>query len=113
MNVRGYIESELRPFGVTEAELVDIFASLDVSPDDDYDAGNSETVRKALVEALPAFILKPRMGSVSESGFSVSWNYDNLVKYYLWLCHRLGMTPDEDIVTLAGLSTITDMTDLW
>lgn len=113
MTVREYIVSELRAFGVTEAELADIFATLAVSPDDDYSAGNSEAVRKALAGALPAFILKPRMGSVSESGFSVSWNYDNLVKYYLWLCHRLGLTPDEDIVTMAGISAITDKTSLW
>lgn len=111
MTVKEYIASELRSFGVTEAELADI--GMTVALDEEYTAGNTEQVHKALAEALPAFILKPRLSSVSENGFSASWNYDNLVKYYLWLCRRLGLTPDDTVVTLAGLSTITDKTDNW
>lgn len=113
MTVREYLVSELRPFGVTEAELTDISHSLSVPMDEEYTAGNTEAVRKALAAALPAFILKPRMGSVSENGFSVSWNYDNLTKYYLWLCRSLGIEPDETVAALAGLSVITDKTDAW
>lgn len=113
MTVREYLTSELRPFGVTEAELADVSHSLSVSMDDEYSAGNTDAVRKALAEALPAFILKPRMGSVSENGFSVSWNYDNLTKYYIWLCRSLGITPDETIVAMTGLSVMTDKTDAW
>lgn len=111
MTIKEYLTTELRSFGVTAAELADFGMSL--SLDDEYTAGNSSAVRMAIAEALPAFILKPRMGSVSESGFSVSWNYDNLVKYYLWLCRSLGITPDETIMETAGLATITDKTDLW
>lgn len=111
MTVKEYLASELRAFGLSESEFADLGMGVELA--DEYTAGNSLQVRTALAEALPAFILKPRMANVSESGFSVSWNFDNLVKYYLWLCGRLGITPDETITTMAGLSVITDKTDLW
>lgn len=113
MTIREYVVSELRPFGVTEAELLDLSLSSGFTLDEEYTAGNSDEVRRALTKALPAFILKPRMENVSESGFSVSWNFDNLTKYYLWLCRQFGITPDETVVTTAGLSSITDKTDIW
>lgn len=113
MTVREYLASELRPFGVTEAELADLSMSMSVPMSDEYSAGNSREVRKGLAAALPAFILKPRMSSVSEGGFSVAWDYSNLVKYYYWLCGQVGLAPDEGLTTLAGLSSITDKSNLW
>ncbi len=111
MTVQEYLTTELRSFGVSASELADFGMTLPL--EEEYTAGNSERVRKALAEALPAFILKPRLNNVSESGFSVSWNFDNLVKYYLWLCRALGITPDETVMTTAGLSSITDKSNLW
>lgn len=113
MTVRDYLVSELRPFGVTEAELTDLSMSMAASLGDEYTAGNAKEVRKGLALALPAYILKPRMSSVSEGGFSVSWDCSNLAKYYCWLCGQVGLAPDEEVLTLAGLSAIADRTELW
>lgn len=113
MTVREYLVSELRPFGVTEAELADLSMSMAAPLADEYSAGNAREVRRGLAAALPAFILKPRMTGVSEGGFSVTWDCSNLAKYYYWLCGQVGLEPDAGVTELAGLSAITDKSDLW
>ena len=59
---------------------------------------------------------------MAQSGVQLTWPHadtdwaymlDEVTEYYLWLCRRLGLTPDDTVVTLAGLSTITDKTDNW
>jgi hypothetical protein len=58
-------------------------------------------------------VLAPRLQSVNESGFSLSWDFATLGKYYLWLCRRYGVSADSDTLQLLGISTITDKTDIW
>ena len=113
MTISQYLNDALRPYGVTEGELTDIYLNAAFSPDDEYTAENSRAVGISLTEALPQLILRPRMSNVSENGFSVSWNYENLSKYYLWLCKRYGVTPDETISSMTGLSVIRDRSGMW
>ena len=58
-------------------------------------------------------ILSPRLSNVNESGFSMSWDFSELGKYYLYLCKKWDITPDEDAVSVAGLSVIIDKTNMW
>lgn len=34
-------------------------------------------------------------------------------QYYMWLCRKYGVTPDNEVVAALGLSTITDKSDIW
>lgn len=114
MTIKEYIEKQLAAFHPTDADIIDVFLyDTTISEGDEYSESNAEQVSKMLALALPSFILKPRLNDVSEGGFSMSWNFDNLVKYYLWLCRKHGLTPDATVMETSGISVIIDKTDIW
>ncbi len=110
MTNREYITQKLGDFGVKEADFVDL-DSFGVSPDDTY-VGDG-VFGEAYVSLLEEIILRPRLRSVNENGFSVSWDTSNLGKYYLAVCRRYGITPATDVYSALGISAITDMSELW
>lgn len=110
MTVKEYIERELKPFGVTDVTDVLLDGSLD--GDSEYDVTTRRGVGLAMVNAIAEMIYKPRVSSVNENGFSISWDIPNLSKYYLYLCKKWGVTPDEEI-SKSGLDTITDISNYW
>lgn len=110
MTIREYLQSKLSAFGsLTEAD----FAGVNLPLDDDYSDKYEESVGKALCGMIEERILAPHVSNVSESGFSVSWDYANLAKYYLWLCRKYGITPNEDVVASSGLNVIKDISNIW
>lgn len=113
MTVRNYISDKLRAFGITEAQLVDVCLSAGLDLDEDIAACAPAAVGAILVNTLEELMLAPRMTNVNESGFSMSWDFSSVGKYYLWLCRKWGVTPNDDVLGMAGLSTITDRTDIW
>lgn len=66
--------------------------------DEEYSADNALSVGVAMVNLVAEIILQGKQSSINENGFSASWNYDSLGKYYLWLCKKYGIDPDADIV---------------
>lgn len=66
--------------------------------DDEYSYDNAKDVGVAMIDTIAELILLPKMSSVNENGFSMSWNLDGLSKYYLFICKKYGITPDADIV---------------
>ena len=113
MTVQEYISDKLSRFGISDAVLADISIDSGIALDDEYSYYNRESVGKALCHAVAELIFAPRTQSVSESGFSESVNYDNLGKFYMYLCRKWGEKPDDEIVSLLGLNVITDKTDIW
>lgn len=114
MTIQEYIQQKLSAFGsLTEADIVDVCMSADIDPGEDYTADVEASVGKALCSAIEEKILAPYLSNVSESGFSMSWNRDNLAKYYWWLCRKYGVTPDDDVLSLLGISMIRDVSHLW
>ncbi len=107
MTVKDYITSKFQTFGIelSEADLADI--SMTVSLTDEFTQDNKNDVYLALVgSVIPQLLLRPK--SISESGFSISYDNDALLKYYAWLCNELGI---ED--TLNDISKISDASDIW
>ena len=107
MTIKDYITSKLQTFGIklSEADLEDI--SMTVSLTDEFTQENKNDVYLALVgSVIPQLLLRPK--SISESGFSISYDNDALLKYYAWLCNELGI---ED--TLNEISKISDASDIW
>ena len=114
MTIREYISQKLSAFGnVSEAQLLDMSLSGKFGLEDEYREDNSQSVGIAMVGGIEEIVFAPKMKSVSESGFSMSWDYDGLGKYYLWLCRKWGVTPNEDVVGMLGISMIVDRTNCW
>lgn len=107
MTNREYISQRLAGFNVSEALLAD--SGIDLNAE----YAPSEAMGKAIVSLLEELILAPSLKNVSESGFSVSWDTANVGKWYLYLCNKYGITPNDDVLTLLGISMIKDISDLW
>ena len=113
MTIREYVSQKLQAFNVTEAFYADFVLASGLSLDDDYTFDVAPVVGKALAQTIAEVILSPRLSNVNESGFSMSWDFSELGKYYLYLCKKWGITPDEEAVSVAGLSVIIDKTNMW
>lgn len=112
MHVGEYIQSQFRAWNVNPAQLADV--ALDgIDPNEEYTAENRTDVWKAMLPMLVQLILAPCRKSISENGFSVTWDFENVGRWYLWLCRRLGVTPDEEVLEALDISTITDRSDMW
>lgn len=93
------------------ANLMDIGTSLDL--DDEYEPENADSVGRAMVSIIEELMLAPHMSQVNENGFSVAWDYSRIGQYYMWLCRKYGVDPNTEVMAALGLSTITDMSDIW
>lgn len=113
MTIREYVSQKLQAFNVTEAFYADFVFASGLSLDDEYTFDIAPVVGKAMAQTIAEVILSPRLSNVNESGFSMSWDFSELGKYYLYLCKKWGITPDDDAVAVAGLSVITDKTNMW
>lgn len=113
MTVKEYIEAKLRAFKLSEADMVDISLSTDITWDDECNAENYTEVNRAMITCIESLLFSPRMSNINEGGFSVSWDYQDLGKYYLYLCRRFGIKPNEDAVDLLDLSIIKDISNYW
>lgn len=113
MTIREYVTQKLQAFNLTEAALTDFMFSLGTSLDDEYTFEMAGTVGKAMASSIEELILAPHLSNVSESGFSMSWDYSDLGKYYIYLCRKWGVPINDDVLTAAGTSAIIDRSDLW
>ena len=113
MTIREYVTQKLSAFNLTEATMADISASLGVSLDDEYTFEVASEVGKAMASSLGELILAPRLSSVNESGFSMSWDYAEAGKFYLYLCKKWGVPVNDDVLSVTGLSAIIDRTGDW
>lgn len=111
MSIREYISQKLQAWNIMMSHLMDI--GLDLNLDDEYTPEVSNSVGKAMVSIIEELMLAPNMSQVNENGFSVSWDYSRIGQYYMWLCRKYGVDPNTDVMAALGLSTITDMSDIW
>ncbi len=94
MKVKDYITSKFQPFGVnlSEADLADIVLS-GVDVDDELTIENRNSVYLSIVKfIIPQLLLRAK--SISESGFSVSFDTKDILQYYAWLCKELGIKDE-------------------
>lgn len=113
MTIGEYIRTTLSPYGVSEANIFDILIESKLEETDDYSEENQAAVGRALCSGIESILFTPRLKSISESGFSETWDYANLGKFYLWLCRKWGVTPDKDVVAALDMNVITDRTGMW
>lgn len=113
MTIREYVSQKLRAFNLTEADFADIMMSSGVSLDDEYTFEVAPSVGKAMVSAISEVVLAPRLSNVNEGGFSMSWDFGDIGKYYVYLCNKWGVPVNNDVLAASGLSAIIDKSDCW
>lgn len=113
MTIEEYINQKMQAFNVTPAQLADVSLESGLDLSMEYDSTNQEQVGKALCTMIEEMCFAPYQKSVSESGFSMSWDIDKLGKYYLWLCKKWGVPTNADTLSALGVNAIIDRTNKW
>lgn len=91
MTVADYIRGKFQTFGITvsEADLLELSLSSGISGEDEMDQSNIGLVSVAMAKFIPSLLL--RATSISENGFSMSWDTKGLKEYYSFLCKKYGL----------------------
>jgi hypothetical protein len=113
MKVSEYISGELAPFFTGTTFNADMLLLPSDLMSADYTTANETEVNTALIKAIARFMFRPRLEQINENGFSASFSYADLGKYYAYLCKLYGVEPDEDVLEESGLSTIVNISDEW
>ena len=94
MTVNDYISQKFQTFGInlSEADLLDICLNAKISGEYEIDPSNIGLVSVAMAKSIPSLLL--RATSISESGFSMSWNIQGIKDYYSFLCKRYGLKDE-------------------
>jgi hypothetical protein len=105
VSIRDYIQGKFQSMSITlcEAELLELSINGGLTMSSDVTASNIADVARAIAGFIPGLLLRP--SSVSEGGFSTSFDKDALMKYHAYLCSTYDL-PN----TLTGIQ---DGTDLW
>ena len=87
MIIGDYIKQKFQSFGIqlSEADLLDISLGLD----EEVTTNNKLKVDVAIAKFVPSLLLLAQ--SISESGFSMSWNIQGVKDYYSWACKEYGL----------------------
>ena len=102
-----FISKRLRAFGVTDADLMTVTG---VDLDGDVNVAMAE---QAMIPLLAELAVAPYQKSVSENGFSVSWDMSKIGWWYRYLCSKYGIKADPNVEAALGLSVIIDRTSKW
>lgn len=113
MTIHEYVSQKLQAFNVSEAVLTDFEASLGISLDDDYTFDIAPSIGKAMASTIEELVLAPRLSNINEGGFSMSWDFADLGKYYVYLCKKWGVPVNNDVLSATGISAIIDASNLW
>lgn len=106
MTVRDYIGQKFSSYGtLTEADILDFSMTSGLSPDEEMPKDSLPEVELGMIGLIPSLLLRPT--SVTESGFSISWDKDGLRQFYLYLCERNDVTPE----AVSGLGIISSYND--
>ena len=88
MTVNEYISQKFQTFGIqlSEADLLDMCLASKISGEDEMSEDCQTRVSVAIAKFIPSLLL--RATSISESGFSMSWNIEGIKQYYSLLCKQ-------------------------
>ena len=94
MTVNGYIQQKFQTFGiqVSEADLLDMCLASKISGEEEMNEDCYGLVSVAIAKFIPSLLL--RATSISESGFSMSWNIQGIKDYYSLLCKQYGLKDE-------------------
>ena len=96
MTLGEYATQKFQTFGITlsEADLLDISLNSGIAIEDEVGSNNLSAISVGVAKFIPSLLL--RATSISESGFSMSWNVEGIRQYYAHLCRRYGLKNEID-----------------
>lgn len=96
MTLGEYVQQKFQPFGITlsEADLLDISLGSGYPEAERVETENLPAISVSIAKFIPSLLL--RATSVSESGFSMSWNVEGIKQYYAYLCRTYGLKNELD-----------------
>lgn len=94
MTINDYIQQRFQTFGIqlSETDLLDMCLNAKISGEDEMNADCYGRVSVAIAKFIPSLLL--RATSISESGFSMSWNIQGIKDYYSFLCKEYGLKDE-------------------
>ena len=94
MTVNDYIQQKFQIFGiqVSEADILDMCLTSKISGEDEMNEYCCVRVSVAIAKFIPSLLL--RATSISEGGFSMSWNIQGIKDYYSFLCKQYGLKDE-------------------
>ena len=94
MNIKEYISGKFQSFGiqVSEADLLDMSLNAKKELSDEVNRDAIDAISVAMAHFIPSILL--RATSISESGFSMSWNIQGIKDYYSLLCKQYGLKDE-------------------
>lgn len=94
MTVNDYIAQKFQSFGIqlSEADLLDMCLSSKISGEGEMNEDCHDRVSVAIARFIPSLLL--RATSISESGFSMSWNIEGIKQFYSFLCKKYGLKDE-------------------
>lgn len=94
MTVNEYISQKFQSFGInlSEADLLDMCLNANISGEDEMNKDCHGRVSVAIAKFIPSLLL--RATSISESGFSMSWDIKGVKDYYSYLCKQYGLKDE-------------------
>lgn len=94
MTVNEYISKKFQSFGIqlSGADLLDMCMNAKISGEDEMNEDCYGRVSVAIAKFIPSLLL--RATSISESGFSMSWDIKGIKDYYSFLCKQYGLKDE-------------------
>lgn len=91
MTVNEYISKKFQSFSIqlSEADLLDMCLNSKISGEDEMNNDCYDRVSVAIAKFIPSLLL--RATSISENGFSMSWDIKGVKEYYSFLCKKYGL----------------------
>lgn len=81
--------------------------SIDLDPADEMNQDKAESVKEALYNLIPIILTSPK--SITEGGYSITYDKDSLMNYYRLLAKEL----DKPDLLKSEQPRITDISNLW
>lgn len=94
MIISDYIQQKFQTFGIqlSEADLLDMCLNAKISGKDKMNGDCYGRASVAIAKFIPSLLL--RATSISDSGFSMSWNLEEMKQYYSLLCKQYGLKDE-------------------
>jgi hypothetical protein len=94
MTVGEYIVQKFQSFGITlsEAELLDVSHYSGLNTSDEASSEVYDRMSIAIAKITPSLLMRAK--SVSENGFSMTWDISGIKAYYSYLCKQYGLRDE-------------------
>lgn len=107
MKVRDYLSAMFEGWSVEVSEsLIDAeLINVDLNGDSDYNSEAKVKIDKLIYNIIPQLLLAPK--SITEGGFSITYDKDAMIAYYRMIAEQLGLPNNLE------KNKIRDRSNLW